>query len=197
MTFNGVVLVSTSGSGKGGDLIISNFDEVNIVGGIGSSSQPTAIGNPGSITIQANQSITFTNAVISIGNIDGGVSDINIESPHIFLSNSRITSGTGGGANGGSITLLAEEIVMTTDDGSPSASRIDVSTSGDDSGDAGTILIETSSLVLNRGSMINANSFGGGNTNVGDGGLIIINADFLEVRGHLPTSLANVSRNYF
>jgi filamentous hemagglutinin family protein len=175
----GNINVFSAGLFKGGDITI-NTRKLKIAG-YGSTLSTIAqfYGDGGNITINATDSVTVANGgAIKAGTAsdsDGNSGNISIDTGTLTVSGrdvfySRIDSSTAGSGKGGSIIIKTRDSVTISDGAS-----IDAGTSGDpiaaNSGNAGSISIETNTLKLSEGD-ISSTSF----YSTGSGGAIAITA---------------------
>lgn len=199
MTGQSGISNTTSGQGNAGDIYIKAKEEFSLdnsgilsvadVSAIGNSgnvlikadsisldnlatvvSRTTGAGKAGNIYLNANQEISITNGKIfsdvdltAIG--DGGNININVDSGSLLLANdTQISAGTSGQGKAGNIAIYAPISIGIKN--SIIASTVDFNALGN----GGLIEIETSSLLLDDGTIL-ASTFGQGNA-----GKIIINS---------------------
>ena len=129
------------------------------------SSSTFALGNAGTVTINAGELISVDGNLSSIASqvgqdavgIAGGVS---IETTDLSLTNGgQISSGTFALGNGGTVTITAENTISVDGNFSAIASQVDP----DAVGNAGDVSIETTDLTLTNGGQISNSTFGEGN----------------------------------
>ena len=128
---------------------------------------------------------TFPSSILSEVGFDqesqGG--PINIRSPFIEISEgAQLSTSTFGFGDGGDISLIADEIVVTggTDTFGPSGIYLDVIDELTE-GNGGNLRIRTQDLLISRGGLISASTFGPGNS-----GVMNIQAERVEVVGGAP-----------
>ncbi|MDJ0573622.1 MAG: filamentous hemagglutinin N-terminal domain-containing protein [Xenococcaceae cyanobacterium MO_234.B1] len=192
------IAVSTSGSGKAGNLAI-NAENVELLGfnDLGRSGLfANAIvenGDGGDISITSDRLTVLDGATISVGNFSsnnpnippgtGTAGDITINSNSIQLDSnnlervSSITASTNAGG-GGNIILNAQESVNISN-----GSQITAETLG--AGAGGSIQIATENLSLNSDAIISSST-----TGAGDAGTISVTSNLLDIatKGTITTS---------
>ena len=188
--------INTEGSGDVGEINLS-AQNLNIADGTTISSIVSGRGNSGdinlniadTITIDGSRESTLNNIMTTIGSSissevsPGGVGDsgdINIDTQNLILSEEgNIRANTLGQGNGGDIHINANSIIMTELSTIVSASLRNFFTGTSPEANAGNITINTTSLSINSGSDIVADTSANGNA-----GNITINAtDKILVNG--------------
>ena len=198
------LLALTRGKGDGGDinleiadsLVISNGADVIAqieVGGEGNAgniaietntfelsgdsiilADTRSLGNSGSITINAQESISLVGSTISTGiteTAEGGSGDITVTSPQVSLKDRAIiSSSTAGIGEGGDVNINSELISVDNFALITSSSITDISQ------DAGSVNLNSDRIILSNGGIINSAT----SSNF-DGGQININARLLEM----------------
>jgi filamentous hemagglutinin family protein len=152
VTDGGIVSVSTSGEGKGGNLIV---DASKLVQVMGSSVDGQLVSSL--IAVTSNQG-------------DGG--NVEITTPVLMVTDGGgVSVGTLGGGKGGNLIVDASKLVqvMGTSANSGIPSRLDASTSG--TGDGGNVEFTTSRLLVTDSARVSAST-----TGEGKGGNVIVNA---------------------
>ncbi|AFY55538.1 filamentous hemagglutinin family N-terminal domain protein [Rivularia sp. PCC 7116] len=160
----------SSGKGKGGDIEIKT-NSLSVTNGALLFSLTDGRGNAGNITINASDTVTFDKLGVAFTLVntnaigDGG--NIQITTGSLFVNdNSQINSGIFGKGDAGKIEINARNLISLSNFGSILSS---VNQGGE--GKGGQIKLIASSLDLNNGSQISANTLG-----KGDAGKIEINA---------------------
>lgn len=164
-------------SGAGGSINI-NSDTVTLSGGaqLSSVAQGPEGGQPGNISIVANRVDVLTLAIISsLAASPVGGANIQIDAGTVRVEgrgttadeNSSIISSTVTAASGGLVTINADNLEVVA------GGKIRAETSS--TGDAGTISINGTNLIVDNGE-INAATFGDGR-----GGVIAINVNAVDV----------------
>ncbi len=174
---------TAGGSGNGGNIDIET-NILNLEKGAFISSSTTNNGNAGNLTIKANDislsGIRFDGSGSSIaaqtlGSGNGGT--IDLETNSLRLDNGAfIDASTTNIGNGGNIIIKAGEIVLTGSDQFGFASSLKSLTRG--VRDGGEINLDTTSLKLEEGAFISANTLSTGNA-----GNIFINASEVLLSG--------------
>ena len=180
-----VITTSTNSTGNAGDLHITAFESLNIVGsggingenGIFSQSLPDSSGNAGNITIQT-QRLNLSNAgqigVNSIGEDSGNAGTITVfasDSLTIQGFLSEIASGTFSSVgNGGNVIINAGDLTLE-DDAFIATSSVSIAEAGD-------IFINTTESIKLINSGIIANTL------ISEGGDINITAQNILLRGN-------------
>jgi filamentous hemagglutinin family protein len=149
--------VSTTESGDAGSLFIDT-GSLSLTNSSAILATTDTTGNAGEIQIKAANNITLEDDSFlflkTSGSGDGG--SLDIETGSLSLTNSDIFVSTFGPGKGGEIQIKAANSITLEDD-----SSLDVSTT--ESGDAGSLFIDTGSLSLTNSSAIRATTDTTGN----------------------------------
>ncbi|MGD9973506.1 MAG: beta strand repeat-containing protein [Desulfatirhabdiaceae bacterium] len=183
---------SSSGNGKAGNVNIET-DGLKVTGGGGISASTFGEGEGGDITIHATD-VTVDGAydgsdgvypsliVSQSSNGNGKAGNVEIKMDVLMVSNGgEISASTFGEGSGGDITIHGNDVTVDgAYDGSDGVSRsFIVCQSGyDASGKAGSVNVETDTLMVSNGGDISASTGG-----EGDGGDITIHATDVTVDG--------------
>ncbi|AFZ01966.1 filamentous hemagglutinin N-terminal domain-containing protein [Calothrix sp. PCC 6303] len=141
------IATSTSGSGKGGNLIVNASKRVQLGGIVTASAEPFSTGNAGNLTINTPDLLVR----------DGG----------------RVLAATAGTGKGGNLSVNASgsvQVIGTSADGLLS-SGLGTSAESDATGNAGDLTINTPDLLVRDGAQVGVGTFG-----AGDGGKLTVNA---------------------
>ena len=202
-----VVGANTAGfgpdAGTGGNLILT-VGELILRDGAVIASYAFSDGNAGNVTVTATDSVEFTgfgDAVrfeeigiyftgLIVSNAPGSTGDagsLSMTTPRLNVADgAQVSASTFGEGNGGSLTIRAEEIEVSSmavaTDGAQS--RIAAPAGNEASGNGGSIDIETNRLRVYDGGQITTATQGAGNA-----GLINIRADEVDVSGRFEDSL--------
>ncbi|MBV6627725.1 MAG: filamentous hemagglutinin N-terminal domain-containing protein [Rivularia sp. (in: Bacteria)] len=185
------------GIGKGGDIEINTGSLlVNNLASISASTN--AIGNAGNITINARETVTFSELghaqSASTINAIGNGADISINAEKLLLRNGGFlqTSGTGKG-NAGNIFLDVRDTITLDGFSKDKIVPSSVNTFSDN-GNAGNIDVKTGSLFLTNGGFMGAYLVGQNNQNdITNAGNITINArDKVKIDGEVSSLLSNL-----
>ncbi len=158
----GLIFSSSFGAGNAGAVQVSASDLVEISGVdlegyggyLGSGTPPISPGNAGNLTIETRRLILADGALV--------------------------TSGTGGGGAGGSLTVRARESVeLRGADNLGAVSTLQTEARQGSTGNAGNLTVETGRLMVRDGGQISAGTAGAGNA----GSLTVKARDFVEVSG--------------
>ncbi|BAY09327.1 two-partner secretion domain-containing protein [Calothrix sp. NIES-2098] len=171
---SGLLTSLLRGEGKGGDIEITTGSLTVSNRGILSSST-SAKGNAGNITINARDTVTFDNVgnaySVALDNAIGNSGNIRINTGTLFLTNGgTVNTFSAGQGNAGNIFINTRDRVFV--DGVGSKGMISGAYSfTTNSGNGGEIQVNTGTLSLSNGGILNAATFGKGNA-----GDITINA---------------------
>ncbi|GAA6619859.1 hypothetical protein [Scytonema sp. NUACC26] len=155
------VSAGTLGAGKGGNLTVNAFKEVQLIG-------------------------TTTNSQISSGLFSetqgtGNAGDITIATPVLLIRDgARIDAGTRNSGNGGNLTVRASkqvQLIGTSGIGDFSSS-LRTQSNQTATGDAGSLTIATPVLLIQNGAEVSASTLGRGR-----GGNIEVTADRVDIEG--------------
>jgi filamentous hemagglutinin family protein len=188
------ILTQTWNSGKGGDLSIETNDLfVNNSAGIGTATFASGVG--GDITINADNKLEssgfspllfiFSSNISSFSFGDGNAGNIKLSTPELIIRDgSSVGSRTFSVGRGGNVLVNADFInVSGVLPATFSPSVLDASTFG--SGNAGSLTIETTDLVIQNGGRVDTATLGSGNA----GNLTINALNTIKVSGIVPGSL--------
>jgi len=142
-----LVSASTSGAGKGGNLIVNASEGVQVMG-------RSADGKFGSnLTVQANATAT------------GNAGDLTITTPELLISGGAfVSASTFGSGRGGNLIVNASDsvqVIGTSTDGE-FASYLSVQANDNTIRNAGNLTISTSELVILDGAFVSADTYGSG-----------------------------------
>ena len=150
------ISASTSGSGKGGNLIVNASEGVQVIG-------TSADGKfPSSLLADVSSKAT------------GDAGNLTITTGQLLVSNgARVSTSTFGAGKGGNLTVYASEgvqVIGRTADGR-FASGLAAQADRNSTGDAGNLTINTQQFLIRDGAQVSASTFGSGK-----GGNITVNA---------------------
>ena len=208
LTNGGLVSASTFGQGNAGSVFV-NAQSVGLTEGGRIESITTTNGNAGSIAIAA-QSVEITGndpinnlssgLFSSVGWFGAGISgstgnggNLTLETDSLRVTNGgRISAdifGTNTEAKAGSITIKAKSIeIIGENPNNQFLSGIFAAVTPLSSGNAGDVVVETETLLLEDGGFISASTFG-----EGDAGSLTVKAKLIEIIGlsasNSPSSL--------
>ena len=182
---NGLVLATTLGASRGGDLTIE-ADAIELT-----RAQPFLV----------NPILTF-GTTISTGTLaNGDAGDLTVNARTIALSDSaQINSGTIDSGRGGNLTVNASESIELRGGETIRATSVpnnfvntSITTGTVVVGDAGDLRLTTPRLVLQDGAFVATETFG-----LGQGGILEIDAETIELSGtspdgQLPTAISSRS----
>jgi large exoprotein involved in heme utilization and adhesion len=154
------VSANTRGEGKGGSLLITASDAVEVIGRA------------------ANGQLASGLFAQSRGSGDAG--DVTIDTPRLLVQDGAVVSAiTFGEGNGGSLQITASESVELIGRSAGGRVATGLFTSSQGSGDAGDLTIDTPRLLVKGGAQVGAGTLGSGN----GGSLLITASDSVEVIG--------------
>ncbi|MEH2224468.1 beta strand repeat-containing protein [Nostoc sp.] len=207
---NSIISASTSASGKGGDLILTAPETINIAGqgkltvestgtgnagniqittqklnindGVKISASTNNIGKGGNIQVNANNLVLTDASEISASTTaDGKAGDITLNTPTLTVANGgKIFATTTGIGDGGTITINAPNKVNLGIGVQDFSPILSVETSG--AGKAGDIIVNTPSLTVSDTARITATATKTA-TNTQGGGSITLNASKIDLAG--------------
>jgi large exoprotein involved in heme utilization and adhesion len=152
LTDGSAIATTTSGDGKGGNLIVNASDSVQVIG-----------------TSADGQSVSILGALAG-STATGEAGDVRITTPSLLVRDGAgIFTGTSGASKGGNVIVNASDSVQLIGTSAKSTSSLSSNTSG--TGDAGQVRISTRQLLLKDGAFVSASTLGAGN-----GGSVIIDA---------------------
>ncbi|MBD2354990.1 filamentous hemagglutinin N-terminal domain-containing protein [Tolypothrix sp. FACHB-123] len=177
---NSNISASTSGSGKGGDLILTAPENINITGKGKLAVESTGIGDAGNILI-TTQNLNINDGVkISASTMNGQGGNININAHTLTANNGgQFLTTTSGTAKAGNINVQVRDNI--TLDGTNTG--LFANTEKTATGDSGNITIDPEIFTIKNGAGIGVNSNGsgkGGNISLTAGTLILDNKAFIN-----------------
>jgi filamentous hemagglutinin family protein len=156
------VSANTLAEGKGGSLLITAADSVEVIG-------TSADGQIGS-------------GLSALSEGSGDARNLTIDTQRLLVRDgAQVSAGSLGTGKGGSLLITASdliELIGTTADGQ-FGSGLYTSSDNEAGGDAGDLTIETGRLLVHDGASVSASSFGAGK----GGSLLITASDSVEVIG--------------
>ncbi len=188
LTPNSQISASTSGSGRGGDLIVTAPQSITIAGPGRLAVETSGTGNAGNINI-ATQELTLKDGVkISASTTSGSTGrggNITITPSSLLIQDgSSIAVDSQGRGTGGNISLQADQVTLNRQ-GSITAETA--------SAQGGSIKLDVKDvLVLRRNSLISTTA--GTAQAGGDGGNITFNGNFIVA---VPNENSDISANAF
>lgn len=186
LTPSSQISASTSGSGNGGDLILTAPQSITISGPGKLAVESRGTGNAGDIEVTTQQ-LTLTDGVeLSASTIGGGnAGSVNVQANDVFLSGgARITSNTQSSGAAGDILLDIVDTLSLTDVGT----GVFASTASGSTGAGGSITANSKLVQIENGATIAVDSQGSG-----IGGSISLRGDRLELnrRGAITAETAS------
>ncbi|MBD2240672.1 filamentous hemagglutinin N-terminal domain-containing protein [Aulosira sp. FACHB-113] len=177
---NSNISASTSGSGKGGDLILTAPENINIAGKGKLAVESTSIGDAGNIQI-TTQNLNINDGVkISASTMNGQGGNININANTLTANNGgQFLTTTSGTAKAGNINVKVRDNI--TLDGTNTG--LFANTEKTATGDSGNITIDPEIFTIKNGAGIGVNSNGsgkGGNISLTAGTLTLDNQAFIN-----------------
>lgn len=174
----GQITVSSLGMGDSGSIEVNATESVAVVGNggenalpsdisVGAIPLPEAMGNGGNLTINTPQ-LNIDAGRITVGSTGtGDAGSLQVEGETITLDNGGSISADTRSGRGGNVTLNASNIIWR-------GGSFTTATAGDE-GNGGNIFINADSLVALEGSIVRADAFAGmgGNVEVNTKGLFI------------------------
>lgn len=162
LTNGGVISTATLGSGRGGDVVITA---------------------PEAVKINGTDSLGFSSFIVarSFDQSSGDAGNITITTGRLqLLQGGEIIAGAFGSGNAGNITINASELIELSQPSPDGQLNSFLSNQTRGIGNAGSMNLTTPRLVLRDGGQIVNTTLG-----EGDGGLININAQDIEISGRL------------
>jgi filamentous hemagglutinin family protein len=169
------ISASTSGSGNGGDLILTAPRSITLAGPGQLAVETSSTGNAGNINV-ATQQLTMRDGVeLSASTSSSGkAGDINIAASSVALSGgARVATNTAGSGQAGNLNLQVRDQLGLAGAGT----GLFASTTPGSSGNGGSITIDPRTVLIQDGATIAVNSQG-----QGQGGNIAVQAGRLELR---------------
>lgn len=181
-------------SGESGDLLVE-ANNLILSDGAQILADTFGDGDAGNINILASESIELIGT--EAGNIPSGLSaqvrkgaignggNLNIDTNSLIIKDgAQIAVGTSGVGNAGDVNISSSSIeLMGTNPSETISSGLSAQVEGEATGDAGTININTNSLVARDGAQISVVTFSTGNA----GNININAADFIQLTGTSST----------
>lgn len=183
----------TLGSGKAGDIAIST-KQIIIRNGGQINNITFGAAPSGNISIDASNSVqligvsplnpgvfsTISTATFNSGN----TGDIRVSTGRfVAIDGSTLSSSSFGTGRGGDVTVSATDLVEIIGASQITSQPSILSSTSLNAGKAGSLIIDTSRLVVSDGGRVDASTFASG-----EGGSVIINANSVEVSGTIPGS---------
>ncbi|MBC1225039.1 filamentous hemagglutinin N-terminal domain-containing protein [Nostoc sp. UCD120] len=194
----------TLGFGKAGDIAISS-KQVIIKNGGQINNLTFGAATSGDISINASNSVqligisplnpgvfsTISTATFNSGN----TGDIRVSTGRFTaIDGSSLSSSSFGTGRGGDVTVSATDLVEIIGASQITSQPSILSSTSLNAGKAGSLIIDTSRLVVHDGGRVDASTYASG-----EGGSVTINANSVEVSGTIPgseePSLVNASAN--
>ena len=198
------VIANTSGEGNAGNILVQ-ADSVEVTGAdsfLSAEVREGATGRGGELRLETEQLNVRDQAQVTVSTAGSSrAGNLTIETGQLLVSDgAQISAGTSGAGDGGNLTIRARQGVElrgtgseTFDEAIEESLRIgaasgdlqellttaSLSTATVSTGGAGTITIDTPSLVLRDGAIISSTTFGEGEA----GRIVINNAELVELRG--------------
>lgn len=207
-------VLSRTGAGRGGTLVINATESVNLSGGASIETSTEGEGRAGDVLIRASDFIELaeTPSIEQLGglysqvcaelstdcaNATGNGGNLTIETRQLLIRDgARIDASTFGVGRGGDVLVRASdsvELIGASPDGQITSGIFTQVGLGavPNSGDAGNLTIETRRLTALGGGQISTATFSGGN-----GGTLTINAsDSLQLSGASPAATLTILRS--
>jgi len=188
---NGTISVNTTGSGAGGDVVVSVAGPAALTSGGAITSETTKSGNGGNVILTSGGPLTLSGSGTRIAssaaaNATGNAGSVLVNAPHISVSDgAQIASSTAGPGTGGDVAVNSGTDIALSGLGP----QVSVQSSG--AGDAGTITLSARRLTLNRGAAISTQAA------TANGGNIVLHvADLLYLtRSKITTSVLGAAGN--
>jgi filamentous hemagglutinin family protein len=178
--------VGTMGVGRGGDIVVQS-DDFAISNGGEISASTFGHGDSGSVLVDADRFVidgarskapTGISAQVKSGGVGKG-GDIVVQSNDLTMSGGgKISAGTLGHGDGGSIQVSAERFRIDGENNSTHFTGISARVATPATGRGGDVFVQSDDLSITGGGQISASSFGHG-----DSGSIRVSADGLRIDG--------------
>jgi filamentous hemagglutinin family protein len=182
------LFATSRGSGEAGNLTIDT-SRLLVRDGAQVSASTFAEGKGGSLQINASESVEvigrsadgqFDSGLFASSEGSGEAGDLTIDTSRLLVRDgAQVSASTRGEGKGGSLQITAVdsiELIGETADGQFSSALV---TQSEGSGKAGTLMINTSRLLVRDGAQVSASTFAEGK----GGNLLITAADSVEVIG--------------
>ncbi|MEX0271426.1 beta strand repeat-containing protein [Leptolyngbyaceae cyanobacterium UHCC 1019] len=158
--------VGSRGSGRAGDVTIET-DSLTMTNGAQISANVFGNGNGGNVRVTADTIALNGSGIGSVLGLtsSGRGGDITIQTESLTMTNgAKILASTFGNGNGGNVQVTADSITLdgiTPDGQAPTGIASQVAPTG--IGRGGDITIESGSLTITNGAVVNSSTFGKGN----------------------------------
>jgi adhesin HecA-like repeat protein len=172
---NSQISASTSGSGRGGDLIAIAPQSITIAGPGKLAVETSSTGNAGNTTFTTRQLTLRDEVEVSASTSGSGrAGEITLNAESLALSGgAKVSTNTSSSGRAGDLTLnLSDRLTLTG-----SGTGLFASTTPGSTGNGGSIQIDPDRVLIQAGATIAVNSQGRGT-----GGNIFLQADRLELR---------------
>jgi filamentous hemagglutinin family protein len=176
---NGITAQAGFNSGDAGDVTVQT-GILTITGGGQISSSTFGRGNGGRVSVFADSilidgEVAGITAQAELGS-SGNAGDVIVQTGDLTITDgSGISSSTFGQGNGGSVTVIANSLLI---DGATGGSITGIFAEAHGSGHAGDVTVQTSDLTITGGGEVSSNTFG-----QGDGGNVTVTANSLLIDG--------------
>ncbi len=160
--------VESNAKGDGGNLSV-NTSRLSISDGAGIGASTFGMGNSGSLTIKANDSVQVDNgssiaAQVESGGV-GNAGSLTIETGRLNInSGGQVSASTLGEGKAGSLSVTAPDIQLRGKAANGSLSGLFTRVESNAKGDGGNLSVNTSRLSISDGASIGASTIGMGNS---------------------------------
>ena len=157
---NSQISASTTGSGKGGSILVTAPEAITVSGKGKLAVETTGIGNAGNISFSTKQ-LTLTDGVLVSASTSGTgkAGDISIKANNFNLSNgARIQTTTSSFGNSGEIKVIVDDKFSITGNNTGLFANTEITSTGK----GGNIFIDPQLVLLQDGATITASSLGSG-----------------------------------
>ncbi|WP_414621573.1 filamentous hemagglutinin N-terminal domain-containing protein [Calothrix sp. CCY 0018] len=181
------VQVSATGTGKGGDMTI-NTPTFIVKDGAQISTGVFGAGKGGNLNVNASEEIqlfgttvngAFLSGLYSETRGTGDAGDITINTPKFVLDGARVASSSINSGKGGNLTVNASESVLLSSISTIPNDQAGLFSQTFGSNSAGSISINTPTLLVQNGATIDTSTFGTGK----GGDLTVNNSNLVELIG--------------
>jgi large exoprotein involved in heme utilization and adhesion len=175
LTRSSQISASTSGSGKGGDLIVYAPQAITIAGPGKLAVETSSTGNAGNMTFTTRQLTLKDGVEVSASTSGAGkAGDVGIKAETLTVSGgAKVSTNTASSGQAGNLTVNVKDQVTLTGNGT----GLFASTTPGSTGNGGNIIIDPRLVRIEDGATIAVNSEG-----TGTGGNIFLQAGRLELR---------------
>jgi filamentous hemagglutinin family protein len=183
---NSTISASTTAAGKGGDLIITAPENINIAGQGKLAVESTGTGDAGNISI-STQNLNITDGVkISASTINSGKGgNINLNANKFNATNgAQFLTTTSGSAQAGNINLIVKDNITLDGKNTGLFANTEIGSTGK----SGSITIDPQTFIIRNGAGIGVNSQGSG-----EGGDISVQAGLLSLNNQAFISAETAS----